>query len=322
MHFCLRPAKRRVEAMRAFSVIFLGFLLLLLSTAFTDGDKVIPKTLKGKFVWIDSGQVELNRAGLKIRGFELGANLQPELKQVPSFFISKFEVSNFEYMEFLKDLKSKGELNLYNSIIVDSTAWVNHVDYAQRYVEYYHSHPAYYNYPVVNVSYKGAKAYCEWLTAQFADSTIEGKKISFRLPTREEWLRAARADNHGFKYSWGQTDPYDKKGAKKCNFKEYNSDEIKDSDQHNLKAKNRVVVGTMNRLRSSVSVTMQVKSFDANEFGLYNLNGNVAEMIDERNVALGGSWANAADEVTLESELEYEAPSPLVGFRPVMIVTD
>ena len=40
------------------------------------------------------------------------------------------------------------------------------------------------NYPVVNVSYDEAVAYCEWLSAQDA-------KHGYRLPTEEEWILAA-----------------------------------------------------------------------------------------------------------------------------------
>ena len=308
--------------MKRFFMLMMGLGALCIISAFNINSNNIQSLLKDKYAWVDSGDVLLNRAPLKIRGFELGnGQNNSTVKQVSAFYISKYEVTNFEYMEFLNAIKKEGKMELYESVTVDSTGWINNVSYASRYVEYYHKHPAYNNYPVVNVSYKGAKAYCEWLGGKISSTLESGQSVSFRLPTREEWwIRAARADNHHYAYCWGESGIYKKNGEKKCNFKEYNSEEIKTEAKHNVQGKKRVVVGTMNRLRSNVSVTKQVQSFDANSFGLYNMNGNVAEMIDERNVALGGSWGSFEDEVTLDSDLEYKASSPFVGFRPVMIV--
>jgi len=57
------------------------------------------------------------------------------------------------------------------------------------------------NHPVVLVSWNDAKAYCEWL------SKTTGKK--YRLPTEEEWERAARYTD-GREYPWGREFDADK----------------------------------------------------------------------------------------------------------------
>jgi formylglycine-generating enzyme required for sulfatase activity len=51
------------------------------------------------------------------------------------------------------------------------------------------------NHPVVGVTWYEAEAYCAWVSAQ--------QKQTVRLPTEEEWERAARGDD-GRPYPWGE----------------------------------------------------------------------------------------------------------------------
>lgn len=55
--------------------------------------------------------------------------------------------------------------------------------------------------PVVGVSWYEAVAYCEWLTAQLRAQGKLGQNEEVRLPTKEEWMRAAR-NTHGGEYPW------------------------------------------------------------------------------------------------------------------------
>ncbi len=58
------------------------------------------------------------------------------------------------------------------------------------------SHP---DQPVVAVSWFEAVKYCQWLTSQTG--------ISFRLPTEAEWECAARGNQEGKQFPWGDTPP-------------------------------------------------------------------------------------------------------------------
>ena len=55
------------------------------------------------------------------------------------------------------------------------------------------------NHPVVEVSWQDAKAYCEWLSAQFDQG---GESWFFTLPTEAQWEKAALGGD-GRIYPWG-----------------------------------------------------------------------------------------------------------------------
>jgi formylglycine-generating enzyme required for sulfatase activity len=57
--------------------------------------------------------------------------------------------------------------------------------------------------PVVGVSWYEAEAYCHWLTEELRKAGALGEDEVARLPTEEEWERAARGTD-GREYPWGQ----------------------------------------------------------------------------------------------------------------------
>jgi len=59
-------------------------------------------------------------------------------------------------------------------------------------------------------------------------------------------------------------------------------------------------------------------SYSANKFGLYNVCGNVAEMIVNEGIAVGGSWNSTGYDVRVMSVKKYFEPNPFVGFRPII----
>ncbi len=61
------------------------------------------------------------------------------------------------------------------------------------------------NQPVVGVSWYEANAYCRWLTEELRNTEALDNSREVRLPTREEWMQVAGADEGS--YPWG--DPFD-----------------------------------------------------------------------------------------------------------------
>ncbi len=56
---------------------------------------------------------------------------------------------------------------------------------------------------------------------------------------------------------------------------------------------------------------------EPNKYGLFFMFGNVAEMVSDENIALGGHWQNDVKDLSIYNVIE-NAASPLVGFRVLM----
>ena len=59
-----------------------------------------------------------------------------------------------------------------------------------------------------------------------------------------------------------------------------------------------------------------------NNIGLYDVIGNVAEMIDDKGKACGGSWDDLPLESTIHSVKSYSDSDATIGFRVFMEVVE
>lgn len=223
-------------------------------------------------------------------------------------YFSRNEVDNKQYRAFLDDLQKNGAEDVYQSAAIDSTQWIQPFTYNQPYVTYYHTHPAYDAYPVVNVSRTGADLYCQWLTKKYNNNKKrKHQEVLFRLPTEQEWMQAASAGKSTAIYAWEgdalQTDD----GAMRANFRIEAPQNLSDLGSPQINA----------------DVTAPVISYWPNGFGLYNMSGNVAEMVSDAAYVKGGSWADGADALRLDAKgREVSDPAAMVGFRVVMEVIE
>jgi hypothetical protein len=104
-----------------------------------------------------------------------------------SLYASKYEVSNKQYTVFLNALKAQNNLEALTVARIDTLKWNMEKTYMHPYVTHYHSHVAYQNYPLVNVSREAAILFCEWLTDQYnSHQKRKFKKVLFRLPYEKE----------------------------------------------------------------------------------------------------------------------------------------
>jgi len=145
------------------------------------------------------------------------------------------------------------------NIYPDTTCWVNPFNNANNeyYMRNYFSNPGYAHYPVVGVSWEAATAFCEWRT-MFLKNSLKEKNVlieKYRLPTEAEWEMAARNANSDNRYPWDSNATTSESGCYNANFKP----------------------GEGAYAADNFLIPAKVGSFSPNNFGLYDMAGNVAE---------------------------------------------
>ena len=220
-----------------------------------------------------------------------------------------------------KDFIKQEELEIYP----DTTVWIRDFEYS--YNEPMHNdyfwHDAYSDYPVVGVNWMQAKAFCNWRTKfKNDDQKSRGKQFvnQFRLPTEAEWEYAARGGMEGGTYPWGGPYVISDTGCFMANFKPQRGDYAADAALY----------------------TVEAKSFEPNDYNLYNMAGNVSEWTNssfdpgayeylstmnpnigsqdnKRKVIRGGSWKDVAYFLQVSTrDYEYQdSARSYIGFRTV-----
>lgn len=270
-------------------------------------------------------------------------------KSLPTSFASRSYVINtkkliYKYEEFnLKEAakaanrkKSLRSFVVKNAVPIypDTLVWIQ--DFAYSYNEpmarKYFGDAAYGDYPVVGVNWVQATAFCFWRTElmnNYLRRTNKTEKLDyFRLPSEYEWEYAARGGRAKVLYPWGSYSLRNKKGCLLANFKPRRGDYGEDG----------------------AITTSRADSFFPNDFGLYNMSGNVSEWTNsiyyegsatlmnelnpnieyrvkkkdllamKRKVIKGGSWKDVGSSLQIGQRLyEYQDTSKsYLGFRTVI----
>jgi len=180
--------------------------------------------------------------------------------------VTKF-IFEYEWYDWQKAAHDKGrsprnafinrkKVNIYP----DTLVWIR--DFAYSYNEpmtrNYFWHPAYDDYPVVGVDWHTANAFNYWRTKLW--NTYEAGKQGvnsedFRLPFEQEWEYAARGGHDLSTYPWGDYYLRNSKGCLLANFKPGRGDYAEDGGLYTVKS----------------------DAYFPNDYGLFNMAGNVAE---------------------------------------------
>ncbi|MFA6923060.1 MAG: SUMF1/EgtB/PvdO family nonheme iron enzyme [Bacteroidales bacterium] len=227
-----------------------------------------------------------------------------------NLYFDETEVTNVEWRYYLECIAKKYGKNSqqYHNALPDTTVWLDTLNKNQALVSLYYRDYNYANYPVVGVTYEQAIEYCKWKTDtvikvydNIKNKKILPKKITFRLPTKEEWQLAAITDLTYQTEPYGYENIISKENTCKVVCKEY---------------------VTLFKSNSSEEPKLCSAYYgQRNRYNLYNMAGNVAEMVAEKNMAMGGSWKDTFNECKVTSEQKYTKPASWLGFRCVCDIT-
>lgn len=286
--------------MKTIFIIAFGGVFTLALLSFNQ--KISGNNYKGfndGYTFVPSGKLELNG----------------ESKSINSFIMLKGEITNFQWMEFLSDLRANGDTEKLAICIVDSSKWNTTNTFKNKYVDFYHNHPAYRDYPVVNISKEAAELYCEWLTVHFLPNVNGDAKLIFRLPTHDEWIYAAKGGLTLGAYSWGGPYLTGEDGNQLANYVRYGAENISRDSTGKLIVVRSDAEGVASG--NYADVTAPSQSYWPNDFGLFNMNGNAAELVADKSIVVGGSWKDPGYDVRNESFNLYLGAAPNVGFRVI-----
>ncbi|MGF7137748.1 T9SS ring complex lipoprotein PorK/GldK [Roseimarinus sediminis] len=217
-------------------------------------------------------------------------------------------------------------------IYPDTLCWIRDFTYSynEPWTSKYYWHPGFDDYPVVGVNWKQAKAFSQWRTKmqnEFFSSIGDATVQDYRLPTEFEWEYAARGGLQNSMYPWGGYYSRNQMGEFMANYKPMRGNYIEDGGL----------------------ATMKVAEYPPNDYGLYDMSGNVAEwtstafeelapeMISElnpdfkydaldsdpaalkRKVIRGGSWKDVGMYLQVSTRtFEYQdTATSFIGFRCV-----
>ena len=314
-----------------------------LRSTYSIGDSLLPKLDWNAISRLNSNHEEYKHLydSLFVKTWVDGKAIKEENK-----FVYRYEVLDVRKLsdENMKNEDSIDEMDAETyrkKFVIDTVVKIypSTLDYQSDYAyannetdaTFNYEHVAHDDYPVVGITWEQANAFCHWRTHvmnQFLRANKEPILPDFRLPTETEWEYAARGGLGLSPYPWGGPYTRNQKGCFLANFKPLRGDYTADGG---LKA-------------------IKVRQYNPNNYGLYDMAGNVAEwtstVFDEtstsyshdmnadnsyiseksdkdvlkRKVVRGGSWKDISYFIqTSTRTYEYDDVSTsYIGFRCVM----
>ena len=179
-----------------------------------------------------------------------------------NFEKQKYEGSVYNAAGELVPIENRSSfiMNDVVNVYPDTLCWIRDFTYSfnEPLATRYYSHPGFDDYPVVGVTWNQARAFCNWRTrfqTEFLNSKSESEMHAYRLPTETEWEYAARGGKGFSMYPWGGYYTRNDEGVFLANYKPLRGNYVEDGG----------------------IASMKVGSYDPNEYGIYDMSGNVSE---------------------------------------------
>lgn len=235
-------------------------------------------------------------------------------------FIDETEVTNLSWREYMYwNRRAYGDNSPeFLSTLPDTTVWEScSRDFTIKTKQYwidiesmvsvYLRHSQFSHFPVVGVSFEQAKQFCAWRTDRLNEvyytdkhrnvtfpidsSIVIPKKVEFRIPSEEEWELAARVGFDSSRF-------------------------INNSDKYYFNTIETASERTVNQYYLRF-IPMMDYSLKPDKYNRYHLTGNVAEMVDMKGVAKGGSYIHTISDSYYTKRINYTKPAYWLGFRCV-----
>jgi Sulfatase-modifying factor enzyme 1 len=239
-----------------------------------------------------------------------------------NIFIDEAEITNIDYREYLFYVKRDSSENSFNSAVPKLRI------YNSKEVDYFLD-PQNRFFPVIGLTYDQAKGYCKWrsrfVTLVYKREYKKNVNFRFRLPTEDEWELAASNGLNKAKYEYGVEKILAISYRINPKSSEFLLGKILTTKTKEEIIKDIIQAGYIDDLAFNVKRRLPyflqfdsphyVYSFYRNDYGIYNMIGNVAEMIEEKGIAKGGSFREELINSKITSRKIFQSPADDIGFR-------
>ncbi len=264
------------------------------------------------------------------------------IKLGDNLYFDKMEMTNFSWLEYLYwNKRIFGENSEeYKSALPDSTVWQKQGEVFNVYGLDYLRHPAYYNLPVVGITYEQAVDFTRWrsdrvfeykliiweIIEQNTDQnstnyfTIDGffsdekykayhniKYPCYQLPSSTDWEKL-----------YNKAEAYNDSKLKHCKPETFwNKLGMGEPYCTGLLNENGLVINSSDEQDSLSLPLVDPFCWRCKKDVFYHLYGNIAEITADGKYVIGGSWKDSKTKILKKEKQDYNGANSYTGFRNI-----